>query len=224
MLAASAGLAAEPASFRDCPDCPEMVRLPGGRVRPGDGEGGAPVAVEPFAIGRTEITVRQWRACVAAGACRDRQVRWADDDMPRTDVTAREAEDYAAWLSRRTGKRYRLPSEAEWEYAAKAGTATPFPWGEAMEAGRAVCQRCDPRFSHQPAPVATMAPNPFGLYDMNGNLWEWTRDCWEGDCSRRAMRGGSWYFVPWQSRSASRAPQDARTWSYDVGFRVVRAP
>lgn len=191
---------------RDCADCPEMVRLPA------------------FALGRTEITVGQYRACVATRACRDRQPRWSAPDMPMTDVTAKDAEDYLAWLSARTGKRYRLPTEAEWEFAARAGTRTAYPWGETMEPGRAICQTCDPRFDHRPAPVAATAANPWGLFDMNGNVWEWTRECWPGDCSRRAVRGGSWYFVPVQSRSDSRAPQDARGWSYDIGFRALREP
>lgn len=208
--------------FRDCPACPDMTALPAGTVRLGDGGGGAAVAVGPFAIARTETTRRQWRACVAAGVCPDKSVRWPEPDMPMTDVTVTEAEGYTAWLSAVTGRRYRLPTEAEWEYAAKAGTATPYPWGAAMEPGRAVCQRCDPRFDHRPAPVATMAPNPWGLRDMNGNVWEWTADCWSAACTQRVIKGGSWYFVPAQSKSSSRAAQDGRSWSYDVGFRVVR--
>lgn len=195
-----------PAIFRDCPDCPDMVRLSG------------------HALGRTEITVAQYGLCVQAGACRPRQPRWTDPGMPMTDVSARDAETYLAWLSARTGKRYRLPDEAEWQQAARAGTLTAYPWGERMEPGRAVCQTCDPRFVHRPAPVATMAANPWGLHDMNGNVWEWTRDCWNGDCTNRVVRGGSWYFVPWQSRTDSRAPQDARSWSYDIGFRALREP
>lgn len=196
--------AAGPSVFRDCADCPDMVRLAG------------------IALGRTEVTVAQYGACVAARACRPRQPRWTEPAMPMTEITARDAEAYLAWLSARTGKRYRLPTEAEWDAAARAGTETAYPWGDAMEPGRAVCQTCDPRFDHRPAPVATMAPNPWGLYDMNGNVWEWTGDCWDGDCSRRVVRGGSWYFVPRQSRSDSRAPQDAREWSYDIGFRAAR--
>lgn len=190
--------------FRDCPTCPEMVRLPG------------------FAMARSETTRGQWLACVAAGACRDRLVRWPGADMPMTEVTVRDAETYATWLSRTTGKRYRLPTEAEWEAAAKAGTATAYPWGEAMEPGRAVCKSCDPRFDHRPAPAASMTPNPWGLYDMNGNVWEWTADCWALGCEQRVVKGGSWYFVPAQSRSDSRAPQAVGVGGYDVGFRVVR--
>ena len=196
--------AAEPALFRDCPDCPEMVRLHG------------------VALGRTEVTVGQYQACAAAGACRPRHPRWPEADMPMTEVTAQDAEAYLAWLSARTGKRYRLPTEAEWEAAARAGTRTAYPWGETMEPGRAVCQRCDDRFDHRPAPVASMAANPWNLHDMHGNVWEWTADCWDAACASRVVRGGSWYFVPRQARSDSRAPQDPRVWSYDIGFRAAR--
>lgn len=196
-------MAGEPV-WRDCPDCPDMVALPG------------------FALGRTEVTVGQYGLCVAAGACAAHTPRWSGADMPMTDVTAADAEAYAAWLSRLTGARYRLPDEAEWELAARAGSAGAYSWGDQMEPGRAVCRECDPRVGHGPLPVATMAPNPWGLYDMNGNVWEWTRDCWQRDCTRRAVRGGSWYFVPRQSRSDARAPQHAGMWSYDIGFRVLR--
>lgn len=206
LLALLAGFPPAAAAGGDCSDCPEMVALPGAA----------------FVIARTETTVAQWRACEAAGGCPAKpRVRWPEPAMPMTDVTAAEAEAYAAWLSRATGRPYRLPTEAEWEFAAKAGTTTAFPWGDAMEPGRAVCQHCDPRFDHRPAPVATMAPNPWGLFDMNGNVWEWTADCWAADCRERVMRGGSWYFVPAQSRSTARARQAAESWSYDVGFRVV---
>lgn len=190
--------------LKDCPQCPEMVRLPG------------------LVMARTETTRGQWLACVRAGSCRDRPVRWRQDDMPMTGVSAADAEAYAAWLSRLTGRRYRLPTEAEWEDAARAGSTTAYPWGDAMAEGRAVCRSCDPRFGHGPAPVASMAANPWGLYDMNGNVWEWTDECWALGCGQRVIKGGSWYFVPGQSRSASRAPQDANSGSYDVGFRVVR--
>ncbi|HLO78429.1 MAG TPA: SUMF1/EgtB/PvdO family nonheme iron enzyme [Magnetospirillum sp.] len=203
-IAASA--AAQPPVFRDCPECPDMVVLPG------------------CALGRTEVSVGQFQACVDAGACRPHKPRWSMPELPMTDVTVQDVEAYLAWLSARTSHRYRLPTEAEWEAAARAGTDTAYPWGEQMEPGRAVCQHCDPRFDRRPAPVASMAPNPWGLFDMNGNVWEWTADCWDGDCSRRAVRGGSWYFVPRQSRSDSRTPQDVRSWSYDIGFRVLREP
>ena len=188
-------------------DLPEMVRIPG----------------TTLSVARTETTVGQWNLCVAEGGCPAKpKLRWPEDAMPMTGITAAEAEAYAAWLSARSGQRYRLPSVTEWALAARGGTATLYWWGDSMLPGHAVCHQCDPRFVHRPAPVGTMAPNPYGLHDMNGNVWEWTADCAEPDCRFRWMAGGSWYFVPFQSRSDSKARQNADEPSYDVGFRVVR--
>lgn len=182
--------AAEPAAFRDCSVCPEMIPLPAGTVALGDARvrDAAPPPddpvrkVGPFAIARTETTFRQWGACVAEGACRGGQDDhgWGRDDRPVINVTAADARAYADWLSRRTGHSYRLPTEAEWEYAARAGTTTLYPWGDVMEQGRANCRGCDgPVVEHAgTTPVGTYPPNAFGLYDMNGNLWELTADCW----------------------------------------------
>lgn len=229
---------AGPVRAADCPDCPDMVVLAAGLGRLGDDATPFTVRVESFAIARTETTVRQWRACVAAGGCPAKQgLRWPEDDMPMTNVGFADAQAYAAWLGAITGRRYRLPSEAEWEYAARAGSQTRFPWGTGMEEGRAVCQHCDPRFDRRPAPAAIMAANAWGLHDMNGNVWEWTADCWypshqgrprdavarvEPGCAKRTVKGGSWYFVPFQSRSAARVGEDARVQGYDIGFRVAR--
>lgn len=206
-----------------CRDCPELVPLAAGTAHLGEG-GRASAPVAAFALGRTEVSHQQWQACVTAGACRDIAVRWTEPDMPMTDVTVRDTQDYLAWLTARVGRKCRLPTEAEWEYAARAGTDTAYPWGDDMAPGRAVCHQCDPRFDHRPAPVATMAANPWGLFDMNGNVWEWTADCWDGDCRRRVIKGGSWYFVAAQSRSWSRSSRDGRDPSYDVGFRVACEP
>lgn len=223
----------------DCRDCPEMVAVPGGLGQLGDDKDPFTVRVAPFAIARTETTVRQWKLCAADGGCKaiPADLRWTDDDMPMTHVTFADAQAFAAWLTQKTGQPYRLPTEAEWEFAARAGTNGLFPWGAGMEEGRAVCQRCDPRFDHRPAPVATMKPNPWGLHDMNGNVWEWTLDCWnpshqgrprdgiardQPGCGKRVVKGGSWYFVPYQSRSAARVAEDGRSLGYDIGFRVVR--
>ncbi len=198
-------------SVRDCADCPEMVRLPAGLPN----------------MARTEVTQGQWQACVAAGACPDRQTRWRGETMPMTNITAQDAETYLSWLSGMTGHLYRLPTGREWEQAARAGTTTIFPWGDQMAPGRAVCQGCDPRFSHTPAPVGSMAANSFGLYDMNGNVWEWTADCSSRSlplrtgCSLRVIRGGSWYFFARQSGSSSQSDQDSQVPSYDIGFRPV---
>lgn len=219
-------------------ELPEMVSIPGGLGLIGDEKTPFTVRVEAFALARTETTVGQWKACVAAGGCAAKTgLRWAEDNMPMTNVSFADAQAYAAWLSRRSGQHYRLPSEAEWEYAARAGTQTLFPWGAGMEEGKATCQHCDPRFDRRPAPVGTMEANGWGLSDMNGNVWEWTNDCWfpshqdrprdaiarlVADCPKRVVKGGSWYYVPYQSRSSARVGEDVRNYGYDIGFRVAR--
>lgn len=248
-LATGATMAAEAEAeaFRDCSDCPDMVPLPTGTFVMGDGRlpaAAPPVRVEisrPVAIARTETTWDQYAACVTAGACRGGQDDhgWGRGDRPVINLTFADARAYAAWLSQRTGHRYRLPGEAEWEWAARAGSATLYPWGEAMRPGRATCRGCDggPVVEHAgTTPVASHPPNAWGLYDMNGNLWEMTADCWTPHppadqtqaptvtepCRDRVMRGGAWYYVPRQSASAARQRNPAAVWSYVVGFRVVR--
>ena len=211
VLAASGAGAGE--AFRDCPRCPEMVALPP------DGTGAS------WAIGRSEITFDDWAACVEAGACRGGQDDhgWGRGSRPVINVTWADANAYADWLSRLTGARYRLPSEAEWEYAARAGTSTAYWWGDKIGRGHANCRECDRRWGgRSTAPVASFPPNPFGLYDMNGNVWEWTGQCWSEPCRERVIRGGSWYYYPEMSRADARAKLDAAQWSYNVGFRLVR--
>jgi formylglycine-generating enzyme required for sulfatase activity len=186
-------------------DLPVLVKIPGAGFR----------------MAKTEISVAQWQACAREGGCKSVAPRFDEPDLPMTEITARDAEAYAAWLSGKVKARCRLPNEAEWDLAARAGTATTFPWGDAMQPGKAVCHHCDPRFDHRPAPVGFMVANPFGLHDMNGNVWEWTAECVAPGCDQRVVKGGSWYFVAVQSRTGSRAPQDARSWSYDIGFRPL---
>lgn len=248
MAAAPATAQEAPAgpAFRDCPACPEMVPLPTGRFMMGeDGltDAGPPRAVaitRPFAIARTETTWRQYGACVAEGACRGGQDDhgWGRGDRPMINVTIADAEAFAAWLTDRTGARYRLPSEAEWEWAARASTATRYPWGDAMAPGLANCRGCDgPIVEHAgTSPAASYPPNPWGLHEMNGSLWELTADCWTPGhaadssqaatvttpCDDHVMRGGAWYYVPAQASSAARQRNAAGVWSYVVGFRVVR--
>lgn len=239
--------AARPAAtVQDCAVCPVMVPVPAGRFTLGDGR--VPDAVpreaeitRPFAIARSETTWRQWEACVAEGACRGGQSDhgWGRGDRPVINVTLADAEAYAAWLSRRTGQRYRLPSEVEWEWAARAGSASLYPWGEAMRPGQANCRGCDGAVVEHggSAPAGTYPPNAWGLTEMNGNLWELTADCWtpggapsgrqspwqpDPGCRDRVMRGGAWYYVPLLAASAARARNAADVWSYVVGFRVVR--
>jgi formylglycine-generating enzyme required for sulfatase activity len=233
-----------PATFRDCSDCPELVSLPPGRFTMGDGASPFTnerppheVVIEwPFALGRTEVTFDDWTRCVAAKACAKMpdDHGWGRGRRPVINVTLAEAAAYLAYLSRRTGKRYRLPTEAEWEYAARAGTATAYWWGNEPGSGQANCRECGSSFEHETAPAGSFPPNPFGLYDMNGNVWEWTADCWrpkhdappersrDGTCPAHVVKGGSWYYFPPMSRPAARARNDVRTNSYNIGFRVAR--
>jgi formylglycine-generating enzyme required for sulfatase activity len=236
LLALPAAAQAPGTVLRDCPECPEMVVIPAGYTRLASG---ANVRIEkPFLVGKFEVTFEEYDACVRAGACAccpdDRG--WGRGRQPEIDVSWDDAQDYVAWLSKRTGKAYRLLSEAEWEYAAQAGTGqeakvTP-------GAGEANCAGCGSRWDNrQTAPVGSFAANAFGLHDMLGNVWEWTADCWNashdgaladgsarlsGNCSIRVLRGGSWGNGPGFTRSANRVwiPPDYHD-GY-VGFRVAR--
>lgn len=232
-------------TFKDCDDCPTMITLPAGRFIMGAddqretyGPAHDQVVPKPFAIAATEITSTQYEVCVADGGCVGNKSDhgWGRGTQPVINVSWQDAVDYGAWLSRRTGFVYRLPTEIEWEYAARAGSETRYPWGNTVEEGNANCRRCGTEWSGtRAAPVAQFPPNGFGLYDMNGNVSEWVADCWVerhqiGDnidepsdsCSARVTRGGDWYYVPIMSTSAARKSNAPNLWSYTIGFRVVR--
>ncbi len=253
------------ARFRDCERCPEMVVIPPGSFKMGSpedergrssDEGPAhEVSIpHPFAIGRFEITIAQWEACVDAGVCSplpdDR--RGGRDDRPAVNVNWRDTQQYIGWLNELSGKTYRLPSEAEWEYSARGGTASPRYWAEREVAcafanvydisGQRVHQFDWPHFtcidaSATTASVGAFRANPYGLHDMLGNVWEWAQDCWnerydnapvdggpnlKGDCGRRIVRGGSWKNVAWATRSAFRGWQGVNDRVDANGFRVAR--
>ncbi len=233
--------------FRDCAECPEMVVVPAGRFIMGtDGRHkherpAHPVAVErPFAIGVYEITFDEWRACLEDGGCprMPDDHNWGMGRRPVINITWHDTLPYLDWLSRKTGHAYRLPSEAEWEYAARAGTTTEFWWGDEVGENRANCRDCKSRWSGKgPAPVGSFDANPFGLYDVHGNQWEWMQDCWnpnhdgapgttrprlDGDCGYRVIRSGSWYYFSKNSRSAWRYKNDVRVKSYNITLRVAR--
>lgn len=232
---------------RDCPDCPEMVVLPTGRFTMGAAEGDPserpPHSVtirQPFAIGKYEVTVSQWRACVVAGGCTYRaQEAGSKEELPVRDVSWDDAQQYVKWLSSATAGRYRLPTEAEWEYAARAGTQTRYWWGNAMAGGKANCKDCGGQWDRlAPAAVGSYPPNPFGLYDLNGNVWEWVSDCWhrsydgapsdersweDKDCSQRVLRGGSWRNDATYVLSTSRFYYDADVRYGLHGFRVAKS-
>ncbi|WP_052716031.1 formylglycine-generating enzyme family protein [Magnetospira sp. QH-2] len=242
--------------FKDCPVCPEMVVIPAGSFMMGHDQpdehihGDDFVSTKPvrrvtiklpFAMGRYEVTVEEFQACMDDALC------WLDganlrrDTKPRMPVVKQtyiEALGFLHWLKLKTGRQYRLPSEAEWEYAARGGATTRYWWGDAMEYGRANCGVCLPREEKRGLRVVgSFPPNPFGLYDMLGNVDEWVADCWndsyegapadgaprtDGDCTRGTGRGADW------NSRLTYTPVFDRGWNLylkrdkDGGFRVVR--
>ena len=239
--------------FRDCSGCPEMVVLPAGSFMMGSppGEIGrfrdeGPVhrvrIGKSFAVGRYEVTFAEWDACRRGGGCRHTpsDKGWGRSRRPVMEVSWDDAQQYVRWLSRRTGKRYRLLSESEWEYAARAGTRTRYFWGDFVGRNRANCDGCGSRWDlRQTAPVGSFSPNAFGLHDLHGNVREWVADCWHdnyegapsdervwhaergGDCRFRMMRGGAWLNPPLHLRSATRFRYGTDARVDFVGFRVA---
>lgn len=231
------------ASFRDCELCPEMVAIAAGRFSMGARESESitaanprhDVAIErPFAVGKFEVTFAEWDACVADAGCRHAPADkgWGRGRRPAIYVSWDDAREYVQWLARKTGRAYRLLSEAEWEYVARAGTAGAYAFGEHIWPAQANY------YTRGTAPVGSYAPNAFGVYDMHGNVWEWTADCWHesysgapadgsawtsGDCIRRVFRGGSWDDYPWFLRSAERTQGSVSVRLNDLGFRVARS-
>lgn len=263
-LKAAAEQALKPGdSFNEClQGCPEMHVVPAGSFLMGSpatekahNASEAPQHLvriaEPFAVSKFAVTFADWDACVTGGGCNDYEpaAEWGRDDpnyqrLPVINVSWEDAQQYVAWLSEVTGKPYRLLSEAEFEYAARAGSTTTYPWGDDVklnEAAMANCDGCGGEWDNQQtAPVGSFSPNKFGLYDMVGNVWEWTQDCvhnnynnapedgssWlkanGGDCSLHVWRGGSWYDTPDHTRSAARTFNAAGGRDDTVGFRVGR--
>jgi formylglycine-generating enzyme required for sulfatase activity len=245
--------------FKDCPTCPEMVVVPSGSFAMGSpaseperlsGEAQVRVLIsEAFAVGRFALSFDEWDACVADGGCNG--YKPADQGRgrgkhPVINVSWDNAKAYPAWLSKKTGKAYRLLSEAEREYVTRAGTTTPFWWGSSITPKQANYDgSADPykgggskgEYRQRTEPVDSFEANPWGLYNVHGNVWEWTEDCWNdsntgnpgdgrarttGNCGPRVVRGGSWYGDPRFLRSAYRSgfPTVAR-FNY-LGFRLAR--
>jgi formylglycine-generating enzyme required for sulfatase activity len=240
-------------TFKECTDCPDMVVLPAGSFSMGSPHGQGndrerpahEVSIaKPFAVAKFELTFDGWDTCVKYGDCDPRvgDSGWGRGRRPAIDVTWNDAQMYVKWLSRITGKDYRLLSEAEYEYATRAGSKTKYPWGNDIKLhGKAManCADCgSPWDGKRTAPVGSFPENAFGLYDMVGNVWEWTEDCWhknyegapangsawtsEGDCNLLVARGGSWFNGPGGLRSASRRSASADNRLGDLGFRVAR--
>ena len=227
---------------------PEVVSVPGGSFRMGDLSGDGDdnerpahsVTVKPFKLGKYEVTFAQWDACAADGGCggyRPNDYGWGRGNQPVLDVSWDDAQLYIDWLNSKTGGGYRLPTEAEWEYAARAGSTTKYSWGNDIGNNRANCSECGDRWGGA-APVGSFAANAWGLHDMHGNVWEWVEDCWHdnydgapghggawisgGNCQKRVVRGGSWYPTAWYLRSAYRNDL-SRTYRGDnFGFRVAQ--
>ena len=244
--------------FQDGDTCPEMVVLPAGSFTMGsppgekerdDDEGPQRSVAIPsaFAVGKFEVTFAEWEACVADGGCsayKPSDEGWGRGRLPVINVSWNDAKAYAAWLSKKTGKTYRLLSEAEWEYAARAGTTTPFSTGRTITTDQANFNgnftyngSRKGQYRQKTVSVGSFPANAFGLHDMHGNVWEWVEDCYHDsyngapsdgsawiarNCSRRVLRGGSWSGSPWFLRSAFRG------WDFTIfrlsnnGLRVAR--
>ena len=198
-----------------------------------------------FRMGVYEVTLGQFKRYIAEAGRDDLltddfiQYNGNGDRAPVVEVSWHDAQGFIGWLNNKEGARaYRLPSEAEWEYAARAGTTSKYNWGEAIGRNRANCNGCGSRWdSERPAPVGSFEPNAFGLYDMHGNVDEWVEDCYHdsyhdaptdgrawtsGDCDSRVVRGGSWYYIPRSLRSAHRSINGPSIRLNAYGFRLVQ--
>jgi formylglycine-generating enzyme required for sulfatase activity/class 3 adenylate cyclase len=223
---------------------PEMIMLQGGTFAMGSNDDSTEkpihqVTLKPFAMSRYPISIREWNACAATKACPF--VATGEDDAPITNVSWDDARHYTAWLARATGKPYRLPTEAEWEYAARGGTQTKYWWGDELQSGLANCRNCATVASaeQQPVKVGSFKANPFGLYDMGGSVDQWVQDCWHknyqgapsdgsawaesDDCSHHVIRSGSWKNDASYVRPANRDSYgNARYPTH--GFRLALTP
>ncbi|NWG70169.1 MAG: formylglycine-generating enzyme family protein, partial [Parvularculaceae bacterium] len=234
--AAPAQTAAVAGAKRDCDVCPLMASLPGGSFMmgsPEDEPGRNPyegpqheVTIKPFRIGVYEVTVGEWGQCVADGACEAKP--GSDPNLPVLRVSWNEAKAYVRWLSGKSGKTYRLPSEAEWEYAARAGTTTPWHWGDRFDATQLA--------RGEVKPVGSYGANAFGLHDMLSNAREWAEDCYvnnftqtprdgsaskTGDCSVRVVLGGGAASGPLDTRVANRIRNKPGDQIRYMGLRVA---
>jgi formylglycine-generating enzyme required for sulfatase activity len=245
-------------SFKDCPNCPEMVVAPAGSFtmgspenEPGRKDNEGPlheVTIDrPFAVGRFPVTFAEWDACAKDGGCDGYYPSdWGTGrgDNPVVHVNWDDMKVYVKWLSDRTGKNYRLLSEAEREYVTRAGTETPFWWGSSISMEQA---NCNGNYAYnggtkgelrgKTVPVKSFRPNPWGLYQVHGNVWEPVEDCWHDnyngspadgsawltqDCALHVIRGGSWNDDPKFARAAARGKGNPMARVRNVGFRLAR--
>jgi formylglycine-generating enzyme required for sulfatase activity/class 3 adenylate cyclase len=231
-----------PAAVAPIALAPEMVSIPGGTFAMGSDSDLSEkpihrVSIKPFAISKFPITVREWNACVAAKGCA--YAPTGEDDAPVTNLSWTDTQQFVEWLSRVMQKPFRLPSEAEWEYAARGGTGTKFWWGDQFQAGMANCKGCnEPHDAKQPLKVGSFKPNPFGLYDMGGGVNQWVADCWlknyqgsasdgspwvDNECLSHVIRSGSWKNDLSYVRPSSRDHYDTGVRYPTHGFRVAHS-
>ena len=245
-------------SFKDCPNCPEMVVVPAGSFTMGspesepghlsaEGPQHKVTISKPFAAGKFGVTFAEWDAGSAdsgGGFYIPSDQGWGKGDRPVINVHWIDAQAYVQWLSRKTGKTYRLLTEAEREYVTRAGTTTPFWWGASISTSQAnydgnyaYAGGSNGEYRRETLPVKSFQPNPWGLYQVHGNVWEWVEDCWEDsyhgapddgsartsrNCGVRVVRGASWNFGPQYLRAAYRFGGDASIRGNTLGFRVAR--
>jgi formylglycine-generating enzyme required for sulfatase activity len=227
----------------------DFVPVPSGKFRMGDlskhgDEDERPehtVEVVGFRMGRHEVTFEQYDAfCEATGRQPPDDRGWGRGRRPVINVSWQDANEFIGWLSEQTGQQFRLPTEAEWEYAARAGSATDYWWGDEFSPDFANAAGTGGRDRWTTtAPVGEFPSNAFGLYDMSGNVREWVQDCWipdyagrpktaaartGGDCTKRVVRGGAWNLGPGWQRSANRDFDDQLYRFVDRGFRLAREP
>jgi formylglycine-generating enzyme required for sulfatase activity len=244
-----------PTEFRDCADCPRMVVIPAGEFTMGSppaelgGETQHRVTIAaPFAVSKFEITFEEWDACATDGGCggyRPLDEGWGRGQRPVINISWEDCQTYVKWLSNKTGRRYRLLSESEWEYAARAGTTTTYPGGneispnDANYDGSVDGSGPSDVNRQRTMPVGSFAANGFGLHDMHGNASEWVEDCWhdeytaktpadgtasrEGNCNGHVVRGGSWEDNGVELRSAARTGGGKEEGLYTDGLRIARS-
>ena len=221
---------------------PEMVVVREGSFvlgggRQSDSEEALVVEIpRPFAVSTTEITVGMYLDFLNSTRSADaKALAGVDEKLPVSGVSWDEAESYVTWLSHQTGKPYRLPSSTQWEYAARAGSRGAYSWAGGVGSGKANCVECGVAYDGELAPVGSFKANAWGLYDVHGNVWEWTRDCIDpnskpplngmpqlfGNCDLRELRGGSAQSDAWSIRANARAYTDRKAKLADVGMRVI---
>jgi formylglycine-generating enzyme required for sulfatase activity len=226
---------------------PKMVNIPAGSFSMGSNSGSSDekpvhrVNIAAFELSKYEITFAQWDACIALGGCTHMpdDEGWGRGNRPVINVSFNDiTKEFIPWLNKTTGKHYRLPTEAEWEYAARAGSSTKYSWGDNKGNNKANCGGCGSQWDNkETAPVGSFSANRFGLHDMHGNVWEVTQDCWNGSykgaptngsawksgkCEDRVWRGGSWYDKLGDMRSAYRDNRSLTYRYYGYGFRLVQ--